>query len=167
MRLRQYSQTDFSSVEKWIDSERIHALWCASSIPYPMTAESFHALLEKNARQWKDSAFLATENDGQPVGFFCYSINDSENSGFLRYVLLDPERRGQGLGTRMLKLALKYAFEITEVDFVQLCVFDANEAARRCYARIGFTERSLTENALTFRGETWARHHLIIKKEEF
>lgn len=188
MRLRQYRQTDFSAVEKWIDSERIHALWCANAIPYPMTRESFHALLKQNAEQWGDSAFLATEDDGQLVGFFCYSTSagnqtlarqasdsqtadrghDTEdNYGFLKYVVLDPERRGQGCGTRMLKLALKHAFEITEVDYVQINVFDANEAARKCYARIGFTERGLTENALTFRGETWARHNLIIKKKNY
>lgn len=162
MRLRQYSKNDFSYLAKWVNSERIHALWCANSISYPMTQESFHALLEKNAAEWGDSVFLATEDDGQPVGFFSYSVNIAENSGFLKYVVLDSELRGKGYGTQMLTLALRYAFEITGVDFVQINVFDVNEAARKCYARIGFSERRVTENALTFHGETWKRHNLTI-----
>lgn len=166
MRLRQYTQNDFPCLAKWVNNERVHALWCANAIPFPMTPEGFHTLLEKNAKEWGDSTFLATQDDGQPVGFFAYSVNNEENSGFLKYVVLDSGLRGKGYGKQMLTLALKYAFEITGVDFVQINVFDVNDAARKCYAGIGFTERRMTENAFSFRGESWARHNLAIKKQE-
>ena len=50
MRIRPYIESkDYKYLEKWIDSERIHALWCANQIPYPVSKEGFHDLLGKNA----------------------------------------------------------------------------------------------------------------------
>ena len=44
MRIRPYIESrDFASVETWIEDEKIHALWCADLIPYPVTKENFHA----------------------------------------------------------------------------------------------------------------------------
>ncbi len=71
MRIRPYIPSkDYEYVSKWIDNERTHAFWCANLLPYPMTQKSFHDLLEKNAMDWTDSAYVATENSGQAVGFF-------------------------------------------------------------------------------------------------
>ena len=47
----------------------------ANLIPYPVTKENFHAFLETNAVEWTDSAYVATETNGEIIGFFCYSIN--------------------------------------------------------------------------------------------
>lgn len=81
MRIRPYiGSKDYYDVEKWIDDEIIHALWCANLIQYPVTKENLHAILEKNAVEWTDSAYVATETDGKIIGFFCYSVNVNENA---------------------------------------------------------------------------------------
>ena len=90
MRIRPYIPSkDYEYVSIWIDDERTHAFWCANLLPYPMTQKSFHDLLEKNAMDWTDSAYVATENSGQAVGFFCYSVNTTDNIGFLKFVIVD------------------------------------------------------------------------------
>ena len=76
----------------------------------PVTKENFHAFLEKNAVEWTDSAYVATETNGEIIGFFCYSINVDDNAGFLKFVIVDHNKRGTGYGKEMLKLALQYAF---------------------------------------------------------
>ena len=68
---------------------------------------------EKNALDWTDSAYAATENNGQAVGFFCYSVNTADNIGFLKFIIVDKTKRGKGYGKEMLNLALQYAFQIT------------------------------------------------------
>ena len=70
-------------------NERTHAFWCANLLPYPMTRKSFHDLLERNAIDWTDSAYVATEDNGQATGFFCYSVNTTDNTGFLKFVIVD------------------------------------------------------------------------------
>lgn len=165
MRIRPYIESrDYESIEKWIEDEKTHALWCANLIPYPLTKEKLHAFLEKTASEWTDSAYAATENNGKILGFFCYSINVDDNTGFLKLVIVDNHLRGKGRGTEMLKLALQYAFEITKVRLVQLNVFDENAAAKRCYEKAGFVEESVTENAFPYKNEVWNRCHMILAK---
>lgn len=75
-----------------------------------MTRKSFDALLKKASMDWTDSAYTATENSGQPAGFFCYSVNTKDNVGFLKFIVVDSAKRGKGYGREMLRLALRYAF---------------------------------------------------------
>lgn len=165
MRLRPYiSDCDYEYLEKWIQDERVHALWCANLISYPISREGLTFVLEKGAKEWHDSAYVATEDDGRPVGFFAYSVNLAENSGFLKFVVVDNELRGQGYGSGMLKLILDYAFRITGAASVQLNVFDVNEAARRCYSKAGFRERSIAENVFAYKGESWGRCNMVISR---
>lgn len=108
-----------------------------------MTRKSFHDFMEKISTDWSDSAYIATEDGGQPVGFFCYSVNTEDNVGFLKFVVTDSTKRGMGYGKAMLKLALKYAFQITGARAVQLNVFKENTWAKYCYESIGFVEKNI------------------------
>lgn len=110
MRIRPFIENkDYECLEKWIDSERGHALWCANLLPYPVTRENLHAFLEKDGIEWTGSAYVATEDDGTVVGFFCYSVNTETNTGFLKFVIIDSRKRGTGCGSAMIQLALQYA----------------------------------------------------------
>lgn len=165
MRIRPYIESrDYKYIEKWVGDEKIHALWCANLVPYPVTKENLHAFLEKTAIEWTDSAYVATETNGKVVGFFCYSVNVDNNNGFLKLVIIDHNLRGKGYGKEMLKLALQYAFEITGVKLVQLNVFDNNAAAKHCYEKVGFIEESITKNVFTYKDELWDRCHMIAAK---
>lgn len=165
MRIRPYIEDkDFEYLAKWIDDEKIHALWCANLMPYPITKENLHSFLEKNAMEWTDSAYVATEDNGKVTGFFCYSVNVDDNSGFLKLIVVDREKRGVGYGKKMLQLALKYAFEITGVESVRVNVFDRNAAAKHCYEKIGFVEESISKDIFPYKDETWSRCHMIINK---
>lgn len=166
MRIRPYIEgKDYEYISKWIGSERVHALWCANLIPYPITRESFRAFLEKNALDWTDSAYVATGQDGEPVGFFCYSVNSKENEGFFKFVVVDDQKRGMGCGKEMLHLALRYAFCITGVERVRLNVFDENSAAKHCYEKVGFTQESKAEHVFSYRDVLWSRCHMTVTKQ--
>lgn len=165
MRIRPYIESiDYEHIEKWVGDEKNHALWCANLIPYPVTKENLHVFLEKTAVEWTDSAYVATENNGKTIGFFCYSINVDDNTGFLKFVIIDHNLRGKGYGKEMLKLALQYAFEITGVKLVRLNVFDENIVAKHCYEKVGFIEESITKNVFTYKNESWDRCHMAATK---
>ncbi len=168
MRIRPYIESrDYEKLEKWIDGERTHALWCANLVPYPMTRNSFHHYLENNAKDFADGAYVATERDEDAIGFFCYSVNDEENTGFLKFIIVDTDKRGIGCGKEMLQLALRYAFDITGVALVQLNVFDENFAAKRCYEKLGFVEDHIIKNVFPYKDELWSRCRMIIPKQQF
>lgn len=168
MRIRPYIESkDYEYIEKWIDDEKVHALWCAGRISYPVTKEAFHRFLEKNAIDWMDSAYVATEDCGEVIGFFCYCVNVDDNTGFFKFVIVDREKRGSGYGEEMLRLALRYAFTITGVNLVQLNVFDENIAAKRCYEKVGFVEDSVAKDVFSYKDSVWSRCHMIIEKGKF
>ena len=165
MRIRPYIESrDYEHIEKWVDNEKIHALWCANLIPYPVTKENLHAFLEKTAIEWTDSAYVAMETNGKVIGFFCYSINVNDDTGFIKFVVVDNNLRRKGYGKAMIELALKYAFEITGVKLVQLNVFDENIAAKYCYEKAGFIEESIIPNVFTYKNELWSRCHMVATK---
>ena len=167
MRLRPYRKnSDFPYLQKWITDERIHALWCAGKIPYPLSESGFHNALEENEKEWGDSAFTYTDDIGLPVGFCCLSINEQDNSGFVKFVVVDSTKRGNGYGTRMISKLLRYAFVTAEVDTVRISVFDANPGAKRCYENAGFTVQQYMPEAFSFKDEKWGRYILIKEKNQ-
>ena len=166
MRIRPYiPNKDYEHLAKWIDNEKTHAFWCADLLPYPVTSEAFHNFLEKNSMDRTDSAYVATENDGQAAGFFCYSINTKTNLGFLKFIIIDPSKRGKGYGRKMLTLALQYAFQITGAEAVQLNVFDENISAKQCYEKVGFVQRSIDRDIFAFKDELWSRCSMIASRQ--
>ena len=61
----------------------------------------------------------------------------------------------------MLELASRYAFEKNGAVALQLNVFSENIRARKCYQKAGFTERRVTKNAFSFKGESWDRVNMV------
>ena len=163
MRIRPYINKDFDIISQWITDERAHALWCANLIPYPVEKKGFDDLLLRVEERFGDSPFVATTDDGRVVGFFCFSVNLNTNEGMLKFVVIDDTIRNKGYGYEMITLAVKYAFEIAKAGAVQLNVFPENPGAKRCYQKVGFIERSLTENAFTYKEESWGRCNMVIK----
>ena len=100
-----------------------------------------------------------------PAGFLRMGINPALNSGFLGFVIVDAGERGKGCGKEMLRLAVKYAFEIASVQSLALNVFDCNKAAMGLYRNIGFEETALTPECFVFHDEKWGRCRMEIKKE--
>jgi len=164
MRIRPYLDKDFDNISQWITDERSHALWCANLIPYPLEKKSFDNLLQQMAERFGDGAFVATTDEGRVIGFFCYSVNLNTNEGMLKFIVIDSSLRNSGYGCEMLKLAMKYAFEISKVDAVHLNVFPENLGAKKCYQKVGFIERTLTENAFRFKEKSWGKCNMVITR---
>ena len=168
IRLRPYiPETDFDTVRNWISDPRTHALWCANRFDYPLSGENFNRVLQEIRIRNGDSPFVAVGHDGALTGFFCYSLNPDTNEGLLKFVIVDPAVRGQGLGKAMLRMAVDYAFRISGADAVYLRVFTENTRAVRCYESIGFTEEKTDRNAFTYQDESWGRTSMAIRRSGF
>lgn len=166
MRLRPYiACRDFEEIKNWITEERMHAMWCANLIQFPIERENFEKIMEEAAERFGDSPYVATSDEGELIGFFCYSVNLDNNEGMLKFVMINPRYRGRGYGKEMLRLVVKYAFEITKAQAVHLNVFPENSGAKKCYEAVGFKERKTDLNAFTYKEESWGRCNMIIRNE--
>ena len=158
MKIRPYKSSDFDEIKTWVNTKRIHALWCANLIKYPLEKINFENILKGN----NDAPFTAVKGN-KIAGFFCYSFNSNAKEIKLKFIILSPEFRGKGYGKELVSLAVKNAFE-NKAESVQLNVFDNNTQAKNCYLRSGFSERVITENVFCFENEIWDRCNMVIKK---
>lgn len=67
--------------------------------------------------------------------------------------LYNPAKLGQGIGRRVIRLVLQYAFEELLLYRVDLRVLEYNTRARRCYRSCGFIEEARECRAAVIAGE--------------
>jgi ribosomal protein S18 acetylase RimI-like enzyme len=98
--------------------------------------------------------FVLTD-ESSVVGFVVLSMAGSFR-GYIRSVCVRPERRGEGLGRRLLAFAEERIFR--ESPNVFMCVSTFNHDARRLYDRLGYAVvGELTEFMIRGHGELLLR----------
>ncbi len=122
------------SIARWVQAEQ-QLRWLAPSTRPPLTAEK--------VLRWKKSggeAFvLVNSGKGSPLGYGEINpMGQGDGYVWLGHVVVRPDRRGQGLGSFLLRALLAEAFERQNATRVALIVFPDNHAALRCYRRAGF-----------------------------
>lgn len=75
--------------------------------------------------------------------------------------------RGNGIGTTALRLLLDICFANLDLHRVSLAVFDFNEAAVRCYEKVGFRKEGLMREARRVGGEYWSYYEMSIFYREY
>ena len=150
LRLRPYNKNDAEIIMSWIKGENAFYKWTAGVLgEYPISAEQFNTVSNL-------MAFTAID-DNEIVGFFTMRRpNESFDELRFGFVIIDPDRRGQGYGKKMLQLGLVYAKDIFGAKKVSLGVFENNELAYYCYKAAGFQDVLLDEvEKYTVLGEEW------------
>lgn len=167
MKFRLYDHaTDFDCIASWVTDARTHALWCANRVGFPVDAAELKQLLVNDAREWGGKAYVAVDDGGIQAGFLVCSANEETRSAFLKFVLVDPHKRGTGVGTQMIRQMTQHAFDEMKMERVQLNVFGVNAAAVRCYERVGFAVQGVQQEAFAFGDERWDRWHMVTERKK-
>ena len=161
LRLRPYKHEDAETMISWCKDEKSFYKWSAGIMgDYPITTEEF---------KFVDSmmAFTAFDENG-PVGFFTLR-HPGETLDELRmgFVVVDSKQRGTGKGKEMLKLGLKYAFDVYGAKKVTLGVFENNEPAYYCYKAAGFKDVTLeSPEVYNVMDEEWKCLEMAVEQKE-
>ena len=150
IRIRPYKNPDADTILSWCQDEKAFYQWSAGVLgDYPITQSEF---------RFVDSLmpFTAFDETGI-VGFFTLRSPDGSLDELrFGFVIVDPRKRGRGFGKAMLRLGLKYAFEIYGAKKASLGVFEDNLPAYSCYKAVGFQEVILdTTEKYHVLGEEW------------
>lgn len=165
LRLRPYRRSDAETIVGWIKDERIFRYWCADRFEsYPITAADLNDQYDNSAGAEDVYHFTAYDETGI-AGHINIRFPEPGNINTVRfgYVILDDERRGQGLGKEMIKLALDYSFGIMKATRVTIGVFEENKPALNCYLSAGFKDTGISYE-FSFGSEKWNCMELDIKK---
>ncbi|WP_204123159.1 GNAT family N-acetyltransferase [Lacticaseibacillus mingshuiensis] len=121
-------------------------------------------LIEQNIRSATSTIFVASD-DGMAIGFAIVSEAEitadpsfvPHQLGLLQELWVAPSHRREHVGRALLNASLSWATQ-RHLDFLQLNVLQANEAARAFYRAVGFSttqltmSHPLTDNASQFDG---------------
>src|SRR6185295_10194762 len=106
----------------------------------------------------RQAAWIA-ELDGERVGCIFCTASDDPNTAQLRLLLVEPQSRGAGVGTRLVEECLRFARR-AGYRRIMLWTTDVQANARRIYQRQGF-ELDVREPQTRFGhelfGEYWSR----------
>ena len=162
LRLRPYRKEDAQTILSWSTDETTFYRWSAGMLgAYPPSVESL-SFVETLM------PFLAFDEEG-PVGFF--TLRDFGESGDevrIGFIIVNPNRRGKGLGKATVDLGLRFAFDLYGAKRVSLGVFEDNLSAYHCYKAAGFREsEGIAAETVLIEDTPWVCVYLAITLDEY
>lgn len=146
MRLRPYKSCDAQIIEKWIKDRSVFQNWGGERFgDFPIDASIIDKKYSENngdcAEEDNFYPWIAIDEDNNVVGHFIMRYTNGDNRQLrFGWVIVDDAVRGRGYGKQMLRLGLKYAFDIFAADRVTIGVFENNDPAHFCYKKTGFVD---------------------------
>ena len=135
MELYPFQKEDGADFLRWVKDEAEFDLLSGGTLgKLPKTGEEVYRLFEdRKATELR----LTAKKEGVPVGQLSLRRMD-DGSYRVCYVILDQNRRKEGLGQEMMQAALAYCQKELHCTTVSLVVFQKNAAAFHCYQKVGF-----------------------------
>jgi RimJ/RimL family protein N-acetyltransferase len=99
------------------------------------------------------------------IGFL--EIEHVHRTATLGIFIGDSKNCGKGYGTQAMKLAVKYGFDVLNLNNIDLSVFDFNERAVKSYIKAGFKEYGRRRQAFYINGKYHDAVRMDILREDF
>lgn len=126
-----YAPEFASTVRSWIDSDETYHFVCrGSGFPPP------EDVVDSWQRQGVNSYVLTA--DRQPVAYAELWDRANEQAVEIAHVLVAPFRRGEGFGTRMVKLLTGKVENRADISKLLAILYTDNETALACLLGAGF-----------------------------
>lgn len=173
LKLRTYKPIDAQTILSWCKDEISFRKWTSDRYDsFPITPEDMNQkYIDYNGDCAEPDNFypMTAFDENGVVGHLILRYTGGEKRTIrFGFVIVDDAKRGLGYGKEMLKLALKYAFEIFGAERVTLGVFDNNPSAYRCYRAVGFQDVTMKHEILfEICGEKWKVIELEMEREAY
>jgi len=170
MVLRSFDRSDFTRLLSWVQTPDQLYQWAGPLFSFPLSADQLDRyLLLATGDPPTHRIFTAlAANGGEPVGHIELSrIDRLHRSASLSRVMVAPDRRGQGLGQQMVRLALAIAFDELRLHRIELYVFDFNHAAIACYEHAGLVREGVLRDARRVGDEYWSVVQMSMLESEW
>ena len=155
---------DYAAMARWLTDERVLMYWDGRDNPSP---------LERVVEEYRPEVLgegpeapCIVEFEGRPIGFVRYypvepvaeefglrEEDGAENAYALDLFIGEPERWGQGLGTRTVNAMVRYCFEKLGAPRVFIDPQAWNERAVHVYEKAGFRKLRLMPEHELHEGE--------------
>ena len=155
----------------WIADSRAARAWGGPHTPFPVTPEWLRREWERRSGSGGGVSYTLgfagreipsgapASGDAAAITPVAYGqimdIDSAEGTARLGRLIVDPARRGEGLGRELVEELLEIAFGDLGLRRVNLRVYRWNTAALLCYLSAGFRVEGIIPGAVDFEGESW------------
>jgi RimJ/RimL family protein N-acetyltransferase len=132
--LEQLESSDFSRIRSWIDPAVFHIFKA------PVDDEQLEMLLSKESGGVvTEVGMRAVDQDsGRLVGIAHAILNPDDDLMHIQQIVVDPQRRGRGYGSAILRQFVDHCLGTYHLHRIQLFTEENNEPAIACYRKVGF-----------------------------
>ena len=165
-RLRALALEDCETLRSWITSADALFQWSGPwDFRWPLERRQLQRDLERAGDRHRLYAMVG--RDGELLGHAMLTIQPEHGLGVIGRVLIDPARRGGGLGTALMRELVAVAFDRLGLHRLQLGVYDFNTGAIACYQRVGFAIEGRMRDST--RGSTgyWTGYVMALLEPEY
>ena len=173
MYLRPYKKDDAETILSWCEDETVFRKWTSDRYDsYPITQDDMnYKYFDCNGDCEEQDNFYpmtACDDSGIVGHFILRYVEGNHRKLRIGFVIVDNKKRGRGYGTKMIRLAVDYAFRIAGAELVTIGVFENNRSAYYCYKSAGFKEVcSGKKEVCELFGEKWSIVELEYHKREY
>jgi RimJ/RimL family protein N-acetyltransferase len=127
--------TDLDVFLSWVRDEEAMVLWSGPTFSWPLDRFQLERYLSDAHRRYWTGIDAST---GAIVGHGSLLLDTEAQTCRLGFVIVDPGRRGEGWGRKLVRLLTTAAFETKAITELTLGVYAHNSHARSLYESVGF-----------------------------
>ena len=155
LKLIPFSEAHFQCLAGWFSSEREVAQWGGSGLSFPLDPGRLQAMIDSpDSTQPARLCWMACYG-GRLIGHAQLRLDWHNGNATLARVIVAPDDRGRRLAMPMLEQVIAEAFAFSDMDRIDLNVFDWNIPAIRTYERLGFTKEGIRRSCIRVGDERW------------
>jgi ribosomal protein S18 acetylase RimI-like enzyme len=139
--LRDATEDDLAKLMGWFADARSVNVWGGPKFRYPFTRETF-----REDCHWGRMATFVLETPAGDFVAFGQVYERYERINLAR-LIVNPDRRGQGLGRRLVALLIEVGPSVVDRTEFSLFVYRDNTPALECYLGVGFRIRDYPDDA--------------------
>lgn len=157
--LQKFEVRDIPRLIQWTPDAKNLMLWAGPGYRFPLDHDQVMETFEKTRAEKPSHYMFKVVHEGtqEVIGHLeIMALDYQKGTAVLGRVLIgDQSNRGKGYGEEMIRTALKIGFEDLNLKELTLGVFDFNQAAIKCYHKLGFQAYETLENFRQVEGESW------------
>ncbi|MGI9235700.1 MAG: GNAT family N-acetyltransferase [Woeseiaceae bacterium] len=134
-------EADIDELMRWLPDATSVDRWSGPRFRFPFTRESFR----EDCRVDEIATYCVRNPNGVMAAFG--QMYERDDRGHLARLITHPEMRRQGIGQRLIRMIMTAARQEWGHEQSSLFVYRDNDAAYRCYLKMGFVLQDYPDGA--------------------
>ena len=136
--LRDFDESYLTQFKEWMN-DKDYRKYSRQEVPIMMASQhQWYSSIQGSNQSINFSVWYKPEN--KLIAFAgIFNINWIDRNAEIGYGIGDKNYWGKGLGSEMVSLIVKYAFEELNLHRIYATIIDGNVSSRRCLEKTGFT----------------------------